>query len=158
MVQIKFLLNSAGIGLTKLQLGINLASVGMLVFRQSPNAPEITYKLVDCLSISGVSNAFVLAMVRSDWIPVDTRRYPWAANIQELSGKTIDMEVSNTYIGTGMVDIHIRLIDADGEVSTLMERMNLKTVWGGCIAGARVRGTLRLQTDREANLCGKPTW
>ena len=58
-MELQFILNSVGLGMPKMQFGINLATFGFLKLRADSNDPVTVYRIQEILTLSGTSTTLV---------------------------------------------------------------------------------------------------
>jgi hypothetical protein len=142
-MQIQIIGASIAVGIPKTGFGINATTFAYISLRPTEGKLIQTFAVDDHLSIGGKSGTFIWSNVRTSWTNIDSVKYPWVCNAQELTGKTIDLEVIGTMFGAGKADIKVSLIDKDGESTSLVAKMNIESE-GFQLTGLKVRGILKL--------------
>jgi hypothetical protein len=104
------------------------------------------------MSLGGKSGTMVWSNVKTNWVNIDSIKYPWDCNARSLVGKTIDLEVLGTMFGAGKADVKMTLIDNNGEPRSLVSKMDIESR-GYQLTGLKVRGTLKLLPGAKELKC-----
>lgn len=135
-------LDGLAIGIPKTGFGINAISASYIQINTAPGKPLRTYGIAEYLSVGGDNTTMVYGTIKTVPIRLTPEEF-LAFSVPKVSGKTIDVEINGTFIGSGKADVKIVLIDREGVPLEVLSRKNIR-VTGGQLASTRARGRARL--------------
>lgn len=134
----------SGFTTAKLDLGVNVASIGFLEVRKNRLAKEIGYQIVSTMDIDGHSGSLVVGVAGSEWFYISDEAFEILGQRDKVleNGYSADIQIGGTVLGSGKSDITITLINDQGVSRKVAELFEIK-VSGLQIAGAGIRGKLK---------------
>lgn len=135
-------LDGIAVGIPKIGLGLNAFSASYIQVNSAPNQPLRTYGIAEILSAGGDNSTLVYGTITTAPIRLSPEEFQ-AFSVNNVSGKTFDIQVSGTVVVSGKADITISLIDKEGRIEEVIQRKDIK-VTGGQLASTNVRGRARL--------------
>lgn len=130
-----------GVAVPKTGFGVNLVTGSYIGFRHSESHYEVLLGLEDIISLGSRSGAVLLGWIKTKYFVVDTVIYPWALHPKALIGSKAEIEVDNTLVGLGSVDIKFTLFTNGGDGIPLISKVDIESM-GIQLANTKVRGTL----------------
>lgn len=135
-------LRITGVGLGGFKgLGINIGSAAYFQIGQNPSVRN--YGIIDCLSLGEKTHTFAFGHVATEPFHLGEAEYKSLMRLDHLTGKSMQIEVIGTLAGKGAIDLRVLLIDNQGIVETIVERMGIPAA-GAQFATTRIRGRIRL--------------
>ena len=147
-MQIRLTSSSVSMSIKALGFGVNAVSGSYIQIRQGEGTPIQLLGLADKFSLGAKNGTVVFAQITTDWIDVDSAKYPWICNAPSLAGKLIDIDISGTVLNRGTADVKMTLINGDGESESLVSKMNIN-VNGFQLANLKVRARLKYLGKKE---------
>lgn len=135
-------LDGLAIGIPKTGLGVNAISASYIQVNSAPNQLLRTYGIAEIFSVGGDNSTILYGTIKTAPITLDLDEFE-SFSIENVSGKTFDIQVSGTVLLSGKADISVSLIDTDGRVEEIISRKDIK-VSGAQLAATNVRGRARL--------------
>ncbi|PSF08276.1 hypothetical protein C7H09_08930 [Marinobacter fuscus] len=135
-------LDGLGVGIPRTGFGINAISASYIQINSAPGKPLRTYGIAEYLSVGGDNSTIVYGSIKTPPIKLSPEEFQ-SFSLTNMSGKTIDIEVSGTFLGSGKADVTILLIDGDGRSQEVLNRKGIRMT-GGQLAETRARGRARL--------------
>lgn len=135
-------LDGIAVGIPRIGLGLNAFSASYIQVNAAPNQPLRTYGVAESFSVGGDNSTLVYGTITTAPINLSPEEFQ-AFSVDNVSGKSFDIQVSGTVLVSGKADITISLIDDQGRVEEVIQRKDIK-VKGGQLASTNVRGRARL--------------
>lgn len=135
-------LDGLAIGIPKTGLGLNAISASYIQVNSSPGQTLRTYGVAEVMSVGGDNSTILYGTIKTAPIKLNPDEFQ-LFSIENVTGKTFDIQISGTVMFTGKADITISLIDADGRVEELISRKDIE-VSGAQLAATNVRGRAKL--------------
>ncbi|MGI1678923.1 MAG: hypothetical protein K6L75_09340 [Cellvibrionaceae bacterium] len=151
-MQIRIVGASFALGIPKTGFGVNASTFAYIQLRNGPNSDIQTLAVDDHFSVGGKSGTFIWSNISTSWVNIDSTKYPWVYHALNFTGKTVDLSVKGTLLGSGKVDIQITFIDKDGETQSLVSKMDIQSS-GFQLTGLTVRGKLKYIPGVELKAC-----
>lgn len=135
-------LDGLAVGIPKAGFGINAISASYIQINSAPGKPLRTYGIAEYLSVGGDNATMIYGTVKTLPIRLTPEEFQ-LFSMTNVSGKSIDIEVNGTFLGSGKADVTISLIDGEGISQEVLSRKDIR-VSGGQLASTRARGRARL--------------
>ncbi|XOZ32481.1 hypothetical protein ACMDCT_09705 [Halomonadaceae bacterium KBTZ08] len=133
-----------GFTTSKLDLGVNVASVGFIEVRKNKLANPIGYSVVSTMDLDGHSGSLVVGFAASVWFYISDETFEILGQRDNVldNGYSVDIQIGGTVIGSEKSDITINLINDQGVHRKVVDLYDIK-VSGIQVAGTSVRGKLK---------------
>lgn len=146
-MDIRIIISGLGINIPKTSFGVNAISGCYVSVRNSEAAPEAVYGIKSYLSLGSESSTLIVGQIRSEWMKVVDPDIINKFSLQNVMGKTLDINVSGTVLMKGTADISIKLIDGTGDAISILDKYDVK-VEGGQLSSTSIRGRAVLMPQK----------
>lgn len=141
-MEMRIIISSLGVSIPNTGFSLNAVSAAYLQFRSSKTSPPTLYGIDSALSVGASGKTVIAGHVKTDWFLVDPRHNPWIRDKRALVGKMVNLHVAGTLVVSGRVDLRMSEIAADGDLSTLLKKDNIKAV-GFQASDTSIRGPVK---------------
>ncbi|MCD8558171.1 MAG: hypothetical protein LRY75_04935 [Shewanella xiamenensis] len=146
-MDIRIIISGLGINIPKTSFGVNAISGCYLHVKNGDAAPEAVYGIKSYLSLGSESSTLIFGQIRSEWMKVVDSEIINKFSLQNVMGKTLDINVSGTVLMKGNADISIKIINEIGDAINILDKYDV-SVEGGQLSSTNIRGRAVLMPQK----------
>lgn len=141
-MEMQITISGVGVALGNTGFGVNALTGAYIEIRRSKHFGPCKLALAKAGGLGSDTGSIVLGHVQTDWFQVNEDLHPWLASLENLVGKTGQVEVTGALIAGGRVDIQFDVISDQGDIKSLRSKANIKSS-GLQLSSTKVRGIIR---------------